>query len=200
MSQCIALLHAGWMGNLTSLGELQTMAGLTHRDAAQLCGVAAETYRRWRTDRTPPLYAFRLLSVGAGFIPWPGWEKWFYNPFDQTLVHVDLKDGFSPAKVAEFLFLRQRYEPATTPKRSRIVRLSHYRQAQGVAAPAGRPPLCRRGSVFASSRTYGRHPLALSGHPLPRPRHPSPGLSGKRMCPLKTASKFDAGSTHGHGP
>lgn len=103
MSQCVAMLREGWVGNLTTLGGLQTMAGLTDGEAAALCGVAKETYRRWRTDRHPPLYAFRLLSVQAGYLPWPGWEKWFYNGYDQSLVHVDLKEGFSPAKVTEFL-------------------------------------------------------------------------------------------------
>jgi len=114
MSQSLALLYAGWVGNLTSLGGLQSLAGLTNVDAAKLCGVARETYRRWRTDRTPPLYAFRLLTIRAGYVPWPGWEKWFYNPFDQTLNHVDLKNGFYPGKVAEFLFLRQDSRPEKT--------------------------------------------------------------------------------------
>ena len=110
MSQIITLLEDGWAGKLPSLGYLQTVAGLNDTGAAMLCGVASETYRRWRTDRTPPLSAFRLLSIMAGYVPWRGWEQWFFNPFDQTLNQPDLKDGFSPVQIAEFLFLRHRYQ------------------------------------------------------------------------------------------
>jgi len=141
MSQSLALLYAGWVGNLTSLGGLQSMAGLTNHDAAKLCGVARETYRRWRTDRPFPLYASRLLAVRAGYVPWAGWERWFYNPCDRTLNHIDLKNGFSPSKMAEFLFLRQTYEQAAAragvKKGGVISGLSRYRQAQGEPRPGG---------------------------------------------------------------
>ena len=147
MSQIITLLEDGWAGKLPSLGYLQTVAGLNDTGAAKLCGVASETYRRWRTDRTPPLYAFRLLSIMAGYMPWAGWEQWFFNPFDQTLNRPDLKDGFSPVQIAEFLFLRHRYQQKkasnshnnhklnkkNTPQTRIRVPYPIYRQAQGRA-------------------------------------------------------------------
>jgi hypothetical protein len=118
MSQTVDLLQDGWLGKLPSLGYLQTVAGVNNNEAAKLCDVSPETYRRWRRDRKPPLYAFRLLTIRAGYVPWPGWEKWFYNRHDQTLVLVDLKDGFPPAKVAEFLYMRQRYKDAVMRSRA----------------------------------------------------------------------------------
>ncbi|GAB4302434.1 MAG: hypothetical protein Kow0096_23920 [Thiohalomonadaceae bacterium] len=70
------LLHQGWTGNLTTLRELQLFAGLSNEDAARLCLVSPETYRRWRRDRSPNPTAVRLLAVLAGYVPWRGWDGW----------------------------------------------------------------------------------------------------------------------------
>ncbi len=70
------LLHAGWLGNVTSLSQLQLLAGLSNKDAARTCFVSPETYRRWRTDRAANRTAVRLLAVLAGYVPWTGWHGW----------------------------------------------------------------------------------------------------------------------------
>lgn len=64
------------MGNLPTLRELQLVAGLSTSDAARLCMVSPETFRRWLADRRPNRTASRLLSVMAGYVPWQGWDGW----------------------------------------------------------------------------------------------------------------------------
>ena len=44
--------------------------------AARFCLVSAETFRRWRCDRTPNRTALRLLAIRAGYLPWPEWRGW----------------------------------------------------------------------------------------------------------------------------
>lgn len=68
------LLADGWAGDLTTLPYLQLLTGLSDLQAAQICAIAPETYRRWRTDRRPNAAAVRLLAVTAGYVPWRGWE------------------------------------------------------------------------------------------------------------------------------
>lgn len=70
------LLQSGFMGKLTALRELQLLAGLSDQQAAELCFVSPETYRRWRSDRQPNPMAVRLLAIMAGYVPWPRWDGW----------------------------------------------------------------------------------------------------------------------------
>ena len=171
MSQIITLLEDGWAGKLPSLGYLQTVAGLNDTGAAMLCGVASETYRRWRTDRTPPLYAFRLLSIMAGYVPWHGWEQWFFNPFDRSLNHPELKDGFSPSLVAEFLFLRQTYQTHATETGKRIlpagkIKPVYQEEMQRRRLPAENPsawPTLRNGQD-EDAHTNSRHANPVKQH------------------------------------
>lgn len=76
MSYDSRILAEAWLGDLTTLVELQLRCRLTDAKAAALCGVSPETYRRWRTDRPPNLAAVRLLAILAGYVPWPGWQDW----------------------------------------------------------------------------------------------------------------------------
>lgn len=76
MSVCGLSLRDAWLGDLTTLRTLQLLCRYTNAEAAALCGVSVETYRRWRTDRRPTLAAVRLLSVMAGYVPWRGWSGW----------------------------------------------------------------------------------------------------------------------------
>ncbi len=76
MSYDSHILQEAWQGNLTTLPELRLRARLTRAQAADLCGVAPETFRRWCTDRPPNPAAVRLLAVLAGYVPWAGWEGW----------------------------------------------------------------------------------------------------------------------------
>jgi hypothetical protein len=70
------LLQQGYWGNLTALGALQSVLGMSNAQAAAACLVSPHTYRRWRTDRTPNPTAIRLLSIMAGYLPWSGWSDW----------------------------------------------------------------------------------------------------------------------------
>jgi hypothetical protein len=170
VSQIITLLDDGWTGKLPSLGYVQTVAGLSNSDAAKLCGVSPETYRRWRTDRKPPLYAWRLLTIMAGYVPWTGWEHWFYNRFDQTLNKHDLKDGFAPGQIWEFVFLRHRYKAqsdADFPESFPLV--PYIDKPKEAAAPAGRRAPFGR-SKNASPVACGRPLFGLSGRNVHRLR------------------------------
>lgn len=70
------LLALGYLGNLTTLRELQQLCGFSQVQAARACLVSPHTYRRWLRDRPANPTAVRLLSVLAGYLPWPGWEGW----------------------------------------------------------------------------------------------------------------------------
>ena len=49
----------------------------------------------------------RLLSIYAGYVPWPGWSDFFYNHFDGMLYHRELKYGFSPADLTNLYWVKQ---------------------------------------------------------------------------------------------
>jgi hypothetical protein len=70
------ILREGFMGNVTTLRNLQLMCGYSNTQAAEVCCVSVETYRRWRRDRTPNRAAVRLLAIFAGYLPWDGWRGW----------------------------------------------------------------------------------------------------------------------------
>jgi hypothetical protein len=70
------ILQDGYAGKLTTLRNLQLICGFGALEAAHYCGVAPETYRRWRNDRKPSIAAVRLLAVRAGYMPWPDWSGW----------------------------------------------------------------------------------------------------------------------------
>jgi hypothetical protein len=69
-------LQAGYLGDLTTLRTLQMLCRFSLDDAARYCGVSPHTFRRWRSDRVPPRGAVRLLSIRAGYLPWPDWAGW----------------------------------------------------------------------------------------------------------------------------
>lgn len=70
------LLRDAYMGNPTALRGVQVLGGLTNEEAARLCLVSPETFRRWRSDRPANPTAVRLLAVHAGYLPWRGWDGW----------------------------------------------------------------------------------------------------------------------------
>ena len=76
MRDTTTILQEGFKGNLTTLRELQLVAGLSAEDAAHICMVSPSTFRRWRADRRPNPTALRLLSIMAGYVPWRGWDGW----------------------------------------------------------------------------------------------------------------------------
>ena len=69
-------LRDGYLGDVTTLRALQLLCRFSLEDAARFCGVSPHTYRRWRSDRRPPLCAVRLLAIRAGYLPWPDWHGW----------------------------------------------------------------------------------------------------------------------------
>jgi transcriptional regulator with XRE-family HTH domain len=69
-------LYLGYLGDLTTLRDLQLRCGFSLREAADACLVSPETFRRWRNDRKPNPTAVRLLAILAGYVPWSGWRGW----------------------------------------------------------------------------------------------------------------------------
>ena len=110
MAYIIETLHNAYNGKVTTLGDIQMLLGVDNDEASRLCFTSPHTYRRWRSDRVPNPCAVRLLGVLAGYVPWAGWEKWFYNRYDQKLYHIDLKYGFSPDELIRYAYLRQTKE------------------------------------------------------------------------------------------
>ena len=110
MPDILQTLHDAYDGKLTKLSYVQTVIGVDNKEAALLCCVSPHTYRRWKSDRQPNKCALRLLGVIAGYVPWAGWNGWFYNPFDQKLYHQDLKYGFSPDELISSWYIRQAKE------------------------------------------------------------------------------------------
>jgi len=104
------ILESAYLGTLTKLGEIQTILKVDNETAAQICFVSPETYRRWRSDRKPNKCAMKLLGILAGYVPWPGWEKFFYNPHDQMLYSQELKYGFSPGDLHTLHYLKLGFE------------------------------------------------------------------------------------------
>ena len=121
---------------MTKLGYVQTVAGLTDTEAARLCFVAQDTYRRWRTDRKPNPCAVRLLGVVAGYVPWRGWEHWFYSQADQRLYSPSLRDGFTPSEVEQIPRLKQALGALERENRALIERVKNLEQ---VAIETSRP-------------------------------------------------------------
>lgn len=76
MSEIDHLLQEGFQGNVTTLRTLQLLCRFSLEDAAAFCLVSPETFRRWRTDRSPSPLACKLLAIRAGYLPWPEWRDW----------------------------------------------------------------------------------------------------------------------------
>ena len=76
MDEIDHLLIEGFQGNVTALRTLQLLCRFSTDDAAAFCLVSPETFRRWRTDRAPNPLACKLLSIRAGYLPWPEWRDW----------------------------------------------------------------------------------------------------------------------------
>jgi hypothetical protein len=76
LSQISYLLREAFEGELTTVAPIQLACGFTLQEAAEYCMVSPETFRRWRSDRTPNRMAQRLLAIRAGLVPWRGWERW----------------------------------------------------------------------------------------------------------------------------
>ena len=106
MRELTELLHAGYWGKLTTPRSLQTLAGLSTAQAAALCLVAQQTYRRWGRDRSVNPTALRLLAIQAGYVPWPGWGGWeMHNGY--LFPPGFNKGGLAPGDIMRVPFLYQ---------------------------------------------------------------------------------------------
>jgi len=94
----------GWLGNLTTLATLQLSAGLSNEQAARLCGVSPQTYRRWKADRKPNPCAVRLMAVMAGYLPWDGWHGW--EVIGGYLFPPGARQGLLPGDIQGLPFLK----------------------------------------------------------------------------------------------
>lgn len=106
MSDLVQFLQDGFEGNL-SIRTLQTIARLSRAEAASFCRVTLGTFNRWRTDRHTNPAAHRLMAIRAGFMPWPGWEQFFFCNFDGRLYHEHVKHGFTPDDLVSLHTLKQ---------------------------------------------------------------------------------------------
>ena len=100
------VLAEGFAANPTTLRELQRRCGFSNAQAADACGVAPRTYRRWRCEGNPNPGAVRLLAVLAGYVPWDGWQGWeadhgFLFPPGFS------KGGILPGEFQALVFVRQ---------------------------------------------------------------------------------------------
>ncbi|MEX2525907.1 MAG: hypothetical protein WD750_13175, partial [Gammaproteobacteria bacterium] len=107
----------GFQGNLPTPHQLQAIAGLTDAQAAAYCFASPETYRRWKRDRKPNPAALRLLAIRAGWVPWPGWEKYLFCRVDGRFYHDDLRDGFEPGDLPRVHWLEQALRARERPFR-----------------------------------------------------------------------------------
>lgn len=106
MRELTELLQAGYQGNLTTPRPLQTLAGLSTEQAAALCLVSKQTYRRWGRDRPVNPTALRLLAIQAGYVPWPGWDGWeVHNGY--LFPPGFAKGGLAPGDIQVLPFLYQ---------------------------------------------------------------------------------------------
>lgn len=106
MSDSAELLRDGFMGNVTTLRELQHLAGFGLQEASAACLVAPATFRRWGRDRMPNPTAVRLLAVLAGYVPWPGWEGWeMHNGY--LFPPGYSRHGLSPGDILALPFILQ---------------------------------------------------------------------------------------------
>ncbi len=78
--------------------ELALSAGLSRPDAAALIGRSPHTFTRYCRTGTAPVECLRLLSVAAGWLPWPGWRGWWIGN-DGRLYSPALEDGISPGEI-----------------------------------------------------------------------------------------------------
>jgi DNA-binding transcriptional regulator YiaG len=134
MSYDSGFLEEAYLGNLTTLPDLQFRCRYTNEKAAEVCGVSPETYRRWLADRKPNLAAVKLMSILAGYVPWSGWSGWE--------VHAGLmfppgftRYGIGPGEIQAVTFYRQQIsalrERVELQERE-IRELRQYRRGQGL--------------------------------------------------------------------
>lgn len=99
-------LQAAYLGD-ASARQLQSICRFSEVEAARFVLVAPETFRRWVRDRSPNPTALRLLSMRAGFLPYPGWEGWLLR--DGLLYPPGYSGtGFASGEVAALPFQYQR--------------------------------------------------------------------------------------------
>jgi len=106
MSYSSDFLQEAYLGNLTTLPQLQHRCRHTHAQSADALCVSEHTYRRWLTDRKPNPTAVRLYAVLAGYVPWHGWENWeMHNGHLFPPGYV--KDGIGPSDYIGYPYLKQ---------------------------------------------------------------------------------------------
>ena len=104
MSLSSHIKQAALAGNLDVIRDIQLLCGFNNDQAAHYCGVAPQTYRRWRNERTPSVAAVKLLAVRAGAFPWPEWLGWEIHGECLFAPGMDRR-GFRPGHVQVLPFL-----------------------------------------------------------------------------------------------
>ncbi len=107
MGGLYGMLIEAAQGTLTSLPTLQTLAGMSRQEAARYCGIPLATWRRYLYGRPTPRPVLQLMTILAGYVPWPGWEHFYHCAQDGRLYHRTLKDGFQPQDILQIHWLRK---------------------------------------------------------------------------------------------
>lgn len=97
-------LNQGFQGDRAAVRELWRLIGLNVEECAALCLVSPETFRRWLSDRPPPVPYVRLLAILAGYVPWPGWEGWICR--DGKLYAPRASKGIGPDELMGLPYLQ----------------------------------------------------------------------------------------------
>jgi transcriptional regulator with XRE-family HTH domain len=106
MSYHSQFLEDAYLGDLTTLHQLQFRCRHTNEQAAKALSVSPHTYRRWLLDRKPNPTALRLYAILAGYVPWRGWEDWeMHNGY--LFPPGFVKNGISPGDWQATVFLNQ---------------------------------------------------------------------------------------------
>lgn len=135
------ILSEGFAANPTTFRDLQARCGFSNAQAADACGVALRTYRRWLSEGNPNPGAVRLLAILAGYVPWDGWQGWevhrgFLFPPGFS------KGGILPGEFHALVFLRQlvtAYREDNQRLRARLAeRQEQLEQRQAAGKPARR--------------------------------------------------------------
>jgi hypothetical protein len=100
------ILQAAYLGDMTTLPDLQQLLGFTVGQSAQACFVSEATYRRWLADRRPSKSAVRIMAMLAGYLPWPGWDGWVMDG-GYLFPPGFTKHGITPGQIHAHVFTQQ---------------------------------------------------------------------------------------------
>ncbi len=76
MQSVTQILREGFECQNGSLRPLMLLAGLSLSQTLDLLQISKVTFYRWERIQQPDPVASKLLSIYAGYLPWPAWRGW----------------------------------------------------------------------------------------------------------------------------